>query len=123
MSSVSGGRIVLQNLNSRKAGIPQDSQDQIPGLEHGLQDGGDLVDPSNGDLLEIMDGDSIGPPKEVVKIPSIPKVDQQGSTKWSSLFGVKPSSKSSFPSVKTLPKIEKGSCAITILDKIVDHSI
>ena len=59
----------------------------------------------------------------MVKILSIPKVDQPGSTKWSSLFEVKPSGKSSFPPVKTLPETEKGSCAIAIPDEIVDHSI
>ena len=70
-----------------------------------------------------MDGDPDVPPKEVVKIPSVPKVDQPGSTKWSSLFGVKPLGKSSFPPVKTLLETEKGSCAIAILDEIMDHSI
>ena len=76
-----------------------------------------------GDYLEIMDGDLDVPRKEVVKIPLDPKVDQRGSTKWSSPFGIKPLGKSSFPLVKNLPILEKGSCAITIPDEIVDHGI
>ena len=75
------------------------------------------------DQSEIVDGDPDVPPKKVVKIPSDPNVDQQGSTKWSSLFGIKPLSKSSFPPVKTLLEFEKGSCAIAIPDEIMDHSI
>ena len=43
--------------------------------------------------------------------------------KWLSLFGVKPTSKSSVPPVKIISSLEKGSCVIAILDELVDHSI
>ena len=43
--------------------------------------------------------------------------------KWASLFGVKPSGKSSFPLVKVVSELDKGSCIITILDEIFDHNI
>ena len=59
----------------------------------------------------------------MAKIPIVPKVGQPRSSKLSSLFGVKPSSKSSFLLVKTLPETKKGSCTISIPKKIVDHSI
>ena len=48
---------------------------------------------------------------------------QKKKTKWSSLFGVRSTSKSSFPLVKIVTRLEKGSCAITILDELVDHII
>ncbi len=43
--------------------------------------------------------------------------------KWSSLFGIKLFGKSSFPLIKVVSGLEKGSCMFAILDKIVDHSI
>ena len=70
-----------------------------------------------------MDGDPNVPPTEVVKIPSDPKADQQGSTKWSSLFRIKPSCKSSLLPVKTLSISDQCSYAISISDEIMDHSI
>ena len=123
MGSESEGSGSFQILNSCKGGSPPDGQIRIPGLEHGMQDGGGLADLGIGDLLEIVDGDPVVQPKEVAKIPSDSKANKQGTTKWSSLFRVKPSGNSSFLPIKTIPISEKGSCAITILDEIVDHNI
>ena len=85
--------------------------------------GDSLASSGTGDQLENADGDPDDPPKEVAKIPLVPKVGQPRSSKWSSLIGVKPLGKSSFSPVKTLPKTKKGSCAIAIPDEIVDHNI
>ena len=70
-----------------------------------------------------MDGGPVVHPKEAAKIPLVSNENIFGTTKWSSLFGVKPSGKSSFPPVKTIQDSEKGSCAIVILNEIVDHNI
>lgn len=43
--------------------------------------------------------------------------------KWSSLFGIKPTGKSSFPAIKVISGIEKGSFSISIPDELVDHNI
>ena len=59
----------------------------------------------------------------LVKVPLVPKVGLPSSTKWSSFLGVKPTGKLSFPRVKVLRETEKGTYAISILDKLVDHSI
>ena len=48
---------------------------------------------------------------------------KQNKTKWSSLFGVRSTSKSSFPLVKIVTRLEKGSCAIAILDELLDDII
>lgn len=73
----------------------------------------------NGDGDQHVDG-------EVQIMPKMqPKVDRPGNlpAKWTSLFGVKPSSKSSFPPIKIVSILEKGLCMIVIPDELVDHSI
>lgn len=126
MGSESGGRRgsgAFQNLSSGKGRNLQEGQDQFPGLEHGSKARDDQASSSTGDKSKIVDGDPDIPPKEVVKLSSIPYVGQLGASKWSSCFGVKPLGKSSFPPIKTIPNSGKGSCAIAIPDKIVDHNI
>ena len=59
----------------------------------------------------------------LVKIPLVPKVALPSFPKLSSLVEVKPTSKSSFPLVKILLKVEKGTYTIAIPDELVDHSI
>ena len=95
----------------------------VLGLEHGQQDGGCLAAPGTGDRSKSMVGGPAVQLKEAAKLPLVSKTNVQGTTKWSSLFGVKPSGKSSFPPVKTIQDSVKGSCAIAILNKIVDHNI
>lgn len=90
MQSESGGNGVFQNFNYGKGRILQECSDRILGLEHRSQARDGQASSGTEDQLEIMDGDPDIPPKEVVKLSSIPKVDQPGATKWSSLFGVKP---------------------------------
>ena len=58
--------------------------------------------------------------------PLTPKGIQLGiclRKRWVSLFGVKPSGKSSFPPVKVISNLDNGSFSLAIPDKIVDHSI
>ncbi len=43
--------------------------------------------------------------------------------KWSSLFGVKPSSKFAFPEVNNISHSSKGIYAINIPDSLIDHSV
>ena len=43
MASESGGSGHFQNLNSKKGGIPLDSQNQNPRLEQGSQVGDDIA--------------------------------------------------------------------------------
>ena len=54
-----------------------------------------------------------------------PHADKLGNLpmKWASLFSFKPFGKSSFPPVKVVSGLEKGSCTISIPDEIVDHNI
>ena len=68
-------------------------------------------------------GTQMLPPKEVAKIPLDYNEKKKGTTKWSSLFEVKPLGKSCFPPVKTILDSEKGSFVIAIPDEIVDHNI
>ena len=82
-----------------------------------------MATPGIGDRSKSTVGDPTVQLKEAAKIPLVSKAIVQGTTKWSSLFGVKPFGKSSFLPVKTLQDSEKGSCAIVIPDEIVDHNI
>ncbi len=43
--------------------------------------------------------------------------------RWSSLFGIKPTSKSSFPKIKEISYKYKGMFVMEILDELVDHNI
>ena len=93
--------VQISNLEpSRK---PQGGRSQTPGTQDGIQ--------ADCGETKSRDGD--------------PREDRPGNLpmKWASLFGVKPSGKSSFPPVKVVLGLEKGSCTIAIPDEIVDHSI
>lgn len=110
----------FQTLNSEMGRIYLDCQNQNHGLEHRLEKGnsqGSCI----GDQSKNVDGDPDAPPKEFIKIPLVSKGDHP--IKWSSLFRIKPTGKSSFPPVKIRLQMEKGSCAIVIPDKIMDHKI
>ena len=119
-SDGSGG---FQNLNSIKSGRSSEGLFRVPGLEHGQQDGGCLAAPGTGERSESAVGGPAVQIKEAAKSPWVSKTNVSGTTKWSSLFGVKPSGKSSFPPIKTIQDSVKGSCAIAIPDEIVDHNI
>ena len=108
-SDRSGGSGCFQNLNSSKSGSSLDGLFWVPGLEHRQQDGGCLAAPGTGDRSESMVGGPVVQIKEAAKSPLVSKKNVQGTIKWSSLFGVKPSGKSSFPPVKTIQDSEKGS--------------
>ena len=123
MGSESDGSGCFQNLNSSKSGSSLDGLFRVLGLEHRQQDGGCLAAPGTGDRSESAVGGPAIQLKEAAKFPLVSKTNVQGTTKWSSLFGVKPSGKSSFPPVKTIQDSVKGSCAIAIPDEIVDHNI
>ena len=43
--------------------------------------------------------------------------------KWSNFFGVKPTSKSSFPKIKDLSDKEKGMYVLEVSSKLIDHNI
>ena len=92
----------FQNSNQETGGKIQGSGSRTPGTQEGI-----LADSGE----ESGDGDP-----RADKLGNLPK-------KWASLFGVKPSGKSSFPPVKVVSGLEKGSCTIAIPDEIVDHSI
>ena len=76
-------------------------------------------------MIENRDGDLHILGKDLDKSFPTSKVGQPGThyAKWSSLFGVKPTGKPSFPPIKVLSWLEKGSCAIAIPDELVDHNI
>ena len=68
------------------------------------------------------DGVPLELPKDSCEISSAPMGDPL-AVKWSSLFSFKPKGKSSFLAVKVILDMSDGSCAIAILDELVDHSI
>ena len=107
----------VQNSNPIMGGKLQGSGYRTLGMQDGIQE--------NCREMKLGDGDPCVIIEAQEKPKMQPKMDRPGNlpTKWASLFGVKPSGKSSFPPVKVVSRLEKGSCTISILDEIVDHSI
>ena len=113
----------FQNSNSEESGISLECLNWALGLGHGLQQEDGQGSSSTGDQAEKDDGNLDAPPKVLDKYSSIPKMGLLVSSKWLLLFGVKPIGKCSFPPIKFLPKKQKGSCAISIPDELVEHRI
>ena len=101
-SDESGGSGCFQNFISSKSRSSLDGLFWVPILEHGQQDGGCLAALGTGDRSKSAGGDPAVQHKEVAKILLVSKAIMQGTAKWSSLFGVKPSGKSPFLPIKTL---------------------
>ena len=90
-SDGSGGSGCFQNLNSSKSGSSSKGLFWVPGLEHRQKDGGCLAAQGTKDRSESMIGGPTIQIKDVAKSPLVCKTNVQGTTKCSSLFGVKPS--------------------------------
>ena len=85
----------------------------------------DEIQVEYADVTKNGDGDPCNKSRGPNRPALTPKVDRLGNllVKWSSHFGVKPSSKSLFPPIKIISSLDKGSCVIVILDDLVDHNI
>ena len=99
----SGRDAPVQNSNMALGRNPQGGGSQKLGMKEGIQV--ECGEEKNGDGDPRVVGDVQDKPKMK------PKVDRPGNlpTRWASLFGVKPSSKSSYPPVKIVSSLEKGS--------------
>lgn len=89
-----GGTVLLDNLKSDEAGGKEDGDPRV------------LKDPGKGQSFLgkwSLEGQRVG--------------------RWSSLFGVKPSSKSSFPAIKVISGQQSSSIAILVPDEMVDHNV
>ena len=108
-----------QNLNLVSGGNLLGGHSRTPGSQ-------EEIGVEAGDVAENGDGDPRDPGSGSEILPLTPKECQSGfcpKKRWASLFGVKPSGKSSFPLVKVISNLDRGSFSIAIPDKIVDYSI
>lgn len=134
-----GVRVVVRGILNLKVG-------KNPGLQAGGSSGETCFDVSlvEQDFVDLEEKDGVpyekendlgkgdGAGEENLGIPPRPSTstktqacDQDGNInhRWSTLFGIKPLRKSSFPTIKDVLDKERGKYAIEIPDKLVDHKI
>lgn len=112
----------VQILNQALGGKQLIGVSQGSGPEEGL-------DAQSGESAGNGDDDPLSRDSAKVSVGSVPTpkkdmtASRLGPSNWASLFGIKPSGKSSFPPVKVVSEVENGKCSIAIPDEIVDHSV